>query len=115
MKIIEIKRQANGQEVAYLWDAQRGRILKMPVEDYTPDSEGRAPGFEEDIPAPRRQTRERVLTIDDIPDDLPLVNMPKRQQFVPGAKRKTIVPPSIASTMRDPNIPGSGEGDITMG
>jgi hypothetical protein len=99
MKIIEI-RKTNIGEVAYLFS--NGKIYKVLVEDLTGkyvENETR-PVFEEDIEeetAPRRRIAPRQkgeLTLDDIPDDLPL-----------GPRREEISIPEIGQDRPKPKGP----------
>ncbi len=79
MKILEIRKTQNG-EVAYILDG--GKLFKVLVEDLTGGSQ-----IEEQDERPPLQQRVRPapmpreageLTIDDIPDDLPLG--PRREE-----------------------------------
>ena len=115
MKIIEIRTTQCG-EVAYVFDEESGKIMKVLVEDWT-----RGEVEEEDAPPlrrlPRRKVRpvpmptrgeDDVLTVDDIPDDLPDIPEQK-QRKIPGPKvsPKSIMPPHMRGIFLKPDEPGA--------
>lgn len=94
MTIIEIRQTATG-EVAYV--LEKGKIYKLPVEDLTGGS-GDYDEAPEEVPAPRRAVRRRVvprgeLTIDDIPDDLPMA-LARAEMPIPEIGKPVVRTPS---------------------
>lgn len=114
MKIIEIKQTKYG-EVAYIFDEQQGRVIKVMVDDYT-----------------MRKERERDYEIKEEPEDDPRYTRPTRRGFVedsednrggeklppddepekksqPLVKKRTIMPPYMRGMFIKPGSPGASE------
>jgi hypothetical protein len=116
MKIVEIRINKYGEEVAYLWDEGKGKIFKVLVEDRTEDGEPINIYQQDDEESLRRPVKRKLrtiargeeITVDDIPDDLP--DLPEQvQRKLPGPKvaPKSIVPPHLRGIFIKPDEPGA--------
>jgi len=85
MKIIEIRNTAYG-EVAYVLDG--GRILKVPIEDYTankPAREGELEYEEMEIERPRKKIKRRIEVGEETIDN-PII-----PSFIPKDKQQMVI------------------------
>lgn len=115
MTIIEIKQTRQG-EVAYILDEQRGRVVKVLVEDLTQAEYAEDERYEEP-PAPRRVPvrmpsqqvrRPRPPVIDDGLEDadgLEDSHTPKPK--LPIKPKPSIIPPHLAGVFQQPDKPGA--------
>lgn len=95
MNIIEIKKTAHG-EVAYIYD--NGRVLKLPVEDFTRNGYNDSEEQFEVTPPVRRRIPVVEETVDQEP---PLV--PAKPRVAP----KSIIPQHLAGVFLPPDSPGA--------
>lgn len=100
MKIIEIKNTTHG-EVAYLFDEQNARVIKVLVEDMTPPVRvpvKRRPAYEELEYEEEKVTevprRRRIPTPQDDMDEQEEMPLPANQR---SPMKKNIMPPGVAS------------------
>ncbi len=113
MKIIEIRNTQYG-EVAYVFDEESGKIMKVLVEDWT-----RNEVEEDDRPPLRRIPKRKVrpvpmpmrdadgaIDINDIPDDLPEIPEQK-PPVVPKGRPRSILPPHLRGVFIKPDEPGA--------
>lgn len=111
MKIIEIRTTQYG-EVAYVFDEESGKVMKVVVEDWT-----NGEVEEDERPPLRRLPKRKVrpvpikmrgeeLTIDDIPDDLPDITEQK-PRVMPKVQPKSIMPPHLRGIFIKPDEPGA--------
>lgn len=107
MKIIEIKTTRSGQEVAYLFDESRGRVIKVLVEDMTrlAESDARSEDYDDFEPEPASRRRPRIRPQ---LEDAGLEN----DALIRGEDAKpprSIVPPGLAGVFKPAGSPGAAE------
>ena len=98
MKIIEIRNTRYG-EVAYVLDEERGRVIKLLVDDHTGYNEV----GEDDRPPVRRRLPVRETVEEIAEEELPPEKPPVRPRVAP----KSIIPPHLAGVFLPPDSPGA--------
>lgn len=92
-------------EVAYLFDKQRGRVMKVLVDDYTTQDKPARPQY--DNPDPGILEPRDFITpemVDMLPD--PVENRAPAP-YRPQEKKKSIMPPHLRGVFVDADTPGS--------
>lgn len=107
MRIIEIKQTKYG-EVAYIFDEDNQRVIKLPVDDFTDlayakENRERFVKYDEDAPVriPRRPSRIQSEEIE------PEREEPRPRPNLPDKPKPSIMPPHLRGVLIEPDQPGA--------